>query len=190
VYGADLRNNQEQGGELPQKGILAPRQSETELGQRRECRTRPGGGIAVALTEEQRAFLEAPRFAVAATISTDGLPHQTVMWYALDGDELILSTPRGSLKHRHLLRDPRLSVCVEDGFRYVSVSGRVRIEEEPEAARELYGRIGARYRRAMPRPSAGKGPPPRLGSKTAELLSRERVTLRLTIERVRSNGFG
>jgi PPOX class probable F420-dependent enzyme len=150
-----------------------------------------GGEVAVSLTEEQRAFLEAPRFAVAATISTDGLPHQTVVWYALDGDEeLVLSTPRGSLKHRHLLRDPRLSVCVEEGFRYVTVSGRVRIEEEPKAARELYGRIGARYRGAMPRPSAGKGPPPRLDSRTAELLSRERVTLRLAIERVRSNGFG
>jgi PPOX class probable F420-dependent enzyme len=144
----------------------------------------------VVLTEEQRTFLQAPRFAVAATISTDGLPHQTVMWYALDGDELVLSTPRGSFKHRHLQRDPRLSVCVEEGFRYVTVSGRVRIEEEPKAARELYGRIGARYRRAIPSPSAGKGPPPRLDSKTAELLSRERVTLRLAIERVRSNGFG
>ena len=145
----------------------------------------------MALTEEQRAFLEAPRFAVAATISTDGLPHQTVMWYALNGgDELVLSTPSGSLKHRHLLRDPRLSVCVEEGFRYVTMSGRVRIEEEPKAARELYSRIGARYRRAMPRPSAGKGPPPRLDSKTAELLSRERVTLRRAIERVHSNGLG
>jgi PPOX class probable F420-dependent enzyme len=144
----------------------------------------------VELTEEQRAFLEAPRFAVAATISTDGLPHQTVVWYALDGDdELVVSTPSGSLKHRHLQRDPRLSLCVEDGFRYVTVSGRVRIEEEPEAARELYGRIGARYRGAMPSPTAGKGPP-RLDPKTAELLSRERVTLRLAIERVRSNGFG
>jgi PPOX class probable F420-dependent enzyme len=145
----------------------------------------------VALTEEQRAFLGAPRFAVAATISTDGLPHQTVVWYALDGDdELVVSTPSGSLKHRHLLRDPRLSVCVEEGFRYVTVSGRVRIEEEPEAARELYGRIGARYRKAMPSSSVGKGPAPRLDSKTAELLSRERVTLRLAIERVRSNEFG
>ena len=144
----------------------------------------------MALTEGQRTFLEAPRFAVAATISTDGLPHQTVVWYALEGDEeLVLSTPRGSLKHRHLQRDPRLSVCVEDGFRYVTVSGRVRIEEEPEAARELYGRIRGALPGAMPRPSAGKGPP-RLDPKTAELLSRERVTLRLAIERVRSNGFG
>ena len=144
----------------------------------------------MALTEKQRAFLQAPRFAVAATISTDGLPHQTVVWYALDGDdELVISTPRGSLKHRHLLRDPRLSVCVEEGFRFVTVSGSVRIEEEPEAARELYGRIGARYRGAAPSPTAGKGPP-QLDPKTAELLSRQRVTLRLAIERVRSNGFG
>jgi PPOX class probable F420-dependent enzyme len=145
----------------------------------------------MALSEEQRVFLEAPRFAVAAPIPTNGLLHQTVVWYALDGDEeLVLSTPRGSLKHRHLLRDPRLSVCVEDGFRYVTVSGRVRIEEEPEAARKLYGRIGARYRRAMQSPSAGKGPPPRPDSKTAELLTRERVTIRLAIERVHSHGFG
>ena len=98
----------------------------------------------MTLTEKQRAFLEAPRFAVAATISTDGLPHQTVVWYALDGnDELVVSTPRGSLKHRHLLRDPRLSLCVEEGFRYVTVSGRVRIEEEPEAARAVRSDRGA-----------------------------------------------
>jgi len=71
----------------------------------------------------------------------------------------------------------------------VTVSGRVRIEEEPEAASELYGRIGARYRGATPSPTAGKGPP-RLDLKTAELLSRKRVTLRLTIERVHSNRFG
>ena len=140
----------------------------------------------MALTEEQRTFLDAPRFAVAATISADGLPHQTVMWYALDGDEeLVLSTPRGSLKHRHLLRDPRLSVCVEDGFRYVTVSGRVTLEEEPEAARALYSRVGTRYRDAMARATPGQ-----LDSRTAALLTRERVTLRLAIEQVHSNGFG
>ena len=89
------------------------------------------------------------------------------MWYAFGSDtELILSTPRGSIKHRHLLRDPRLSLCVEEGFRYVTVSGRVRIEEEPKAPRELYGQIGARYRVATPSPTAGKGPP-RLDPKAA-----------------------
>ena len=140
------------------------------------------------ITAEQREFLEAPRFAVAATISPDGTPHQTVIWYALAGEEVVASTPSGSLKHKHLLRDPRLSICVEDGFRYLSLSGRVNIEEEPKAARELYGRIGKRYREAQtPRPAGGAAP--RLDPKTAELLSRERITLRLTVDRVRSNGF-
>lgn len=141
------------------------------------------------LTEDQRAFLEAPRFAVAATISPDGLPHQTVVWYALDGDDgLVVSTPNGSLKHRHLMRDPRLSLCVEDGYRYVAVSGLVAIEDEPEAARALYGRIGTRYRGTLPdRPTGGGSPRP--DPKTAGLLLRERVTLRLAIEHVRTNGF-
>ena len=143
----------------------------------------------MALDDEQRAFLEEPRFAVAATISRDGAPHQTVVWYALEGDEAIVSTPRGSVKHEHLLRDPRLSLCVEDGFRYVTVSGRVTLEEEPGTARELYGRMGERYRGAPAGGPAGDRPP-RLDPRTAALLSRERVTLRLSIDRVLSNGFG
>lgn len=143
----------------------------------------------MTLTDEQRAFLEEPRFAVVATISSDGTPHQTVVWYAMEGDGVIFSTPNGSLKHRHLLRDPRLSLCVEDGMRYVAMSGRVEIEEEPEAARELYGRMGERYQGTMAPGSSG-GPRPRLDPKTMELLSRERVTLRLEVERVISNGFG
>lgn len=141
------------------------------------------------LTDEQRAFLEEPRFAVAATISGDGTPHQTVVWYALGEEGIIVSTPRGSLKHKHLSRDPRLSLCVEDGFRYVTVSGRVTMEDKPRAARELYARMGERYRGALPPRSFGRGAP-RLDPKTAELLTRERVTLRLSVDRVRSNGFG
>ncbi len=112
----------------------------------------------MTLTEEQRTFLEAPRFAVAATISADGLPHQTVVWYALDGEEeMVLSTPRGSLKHRHLLRDPRLSVCVEDGFRYVTVSGRVRIEEEPVAAPRAVRSDGGTLPKGDAEPIGGEG---------------------------------
>ena len=139
----------------------------------------------MGLTDEQRAFLCGPHFAVAVTLGVDGLPHQTVMWYAVEGAEVVLSTRRGSLKHRHLQRDPRLSVCVEDGFRYVTVTGRVTLVEEPAAARALYSRVGTRYRDAMTPATPG-----RLDSRTAELLTRERVTLRLTIEQVHSNGFG
>jgi PPOX class probable F420-dependent enzyme len=136
------------------------------------------------LTDAMRDFLNEPHFAVVATIGADGMPHQTVIWYELRGDEIVMSTPQESLKHRHLQRDPRMSLCVEDGFRYVTVHGRATLVEEPEAARALYATVGSRYRNAVPMPSA----PPR-DPKVMELLSRERVTIRLSVDHVHSNGF-
>jgi PPOX class probable F420-dependent enzyme len=138
------------------------------------------------LTNEQRAFLDAPHFAVVATIAPDGLPHQTVMWYQRDGDDLLLSTPEGSLKHQHLLRDTRISVCVEEGFRYLTLSGRAMlVEHESEAARALYQQIGARYMGTAP-PLPTDRP---IDPKIAALLSRPRVTLRLRVDHIHSNGF-
>ncbi len=145
--------------------------------------------MTMQLTNEQREFLQAPHFAVVATIGGDGLPHQTVMWYVLDGDDLVLSTPKGSLKHKHLLRDSRLSVCVEEGFRYVTLSGIAAVDEsDPQVARALYMQIGARYMAGMS--TAGRPDPSQLDPKAAELLNRDRVTLRLKIDHVHSNGFG
>jgi PPOX class probable F420-dependent enzyme len=138
------------------------------------------------LTNEQRAFLDQPHFAVVATIGLDGLPHQTVMWYVRDGDDLVLSTPEGSLKHHHLRRDSRLSVCIEDGFRYLTLSGLAAIDQlDPGAARALYQQIGARYMGTAP-PLPTDRP---IDPKVAALLSRPRVTLRLTVDHIHSNGF-
>lgn len=135
----------------------------------------------MALTDAQRAFLHEPHFAVAATISPDATPHQTVIWYGIDGDDLVFSVPSGSLKHRHLQRDPRLSVCVESGFSYVTLSGTASLDERPEAAAALYDLIGARYRGA---PGATPARPLRADPKVAELLSRPRVTVRMAITKV------
>lgn len=135
----------------------------------------------MSLTDTQRAFLSQPHFGVAATIAADGMPHQTVIWYGIDGDELVFSVPSGTVKHRHLQRDPRLSVCVEDGFSYVTLSGPVQLDESPEAAGELYGLIGARYRGASgPAPAR----PVRPDLKIAELMARPRVTVRMQIAKV------
>ncbi|HMQ32971.1 MAG TPA: PPOX class F420-dependent oxidoreductase [Chloroflexaceae bacterium] len=140
----------------------------------------------MVLSDEQRAFLAEPHFAVAATIGADGTPHQTVIWYGIDGDELVFSVPSGSAKHRHLQRDPRISVCVEDGFRYITLSGPAELDERPEAARAQYALVGARYRgAARPMPA----PPARPDPGVAELLSRPRVTVRVRIAKVLSQGF-
>lgn len=138
------------------------------------------------LTDRQRAFLSEVHFAVVATIAPDGMPHQTVMWYMLEDDRLLLSTPRNSLKHRHLKRDPRLSVCVEKAYTYLTLTGTVTLDENPSTARADYLRLGQRYRNTFdvgsPSPRGGGGPVP-------DLLSRERVTLHLTIDKVQSNGL-
>ena len=137
------------------------------------------------LTEEQRVFLAEPHFAVVATIAPDGMPHQTVMWYALNDDgSLLLNTPNGSRKHRLLQEDPRISVCVEQGYRYVTLIGRVTLDENPESAGADYARIGAHY--------MGDGGPPRPANppkKRPKLLDRARVSLHMTVEQVISNGF-
>jgi general stress protein 26 len=85
-----------------------------------------------------REFLDGAHFAVVATIAPDGLPLQAVMEYELDGDELLLSTPFGSLKHRHLKRDPRLPVGVEQTCAYVTLFGTMTLDEDPARARADY----------------------------------------------------
>lgn len=136
------------------------------------------------LTEMQRAFLSEPHFGVAATLNADGMPHQTVVWYLLEGDSLVMSTPQGSVKHKNLLRDARLSVCAEEGFRYVTVSGGVTFSDDPDRA--MYARLGQHYAGSMVQRANAVMP----NARTMELLQRERVTIRMEIEKVLSSGLG
>lgn len=139
------------------------------------------------LNEAQRAFLEEVHFAVVATIDPDGLPHQTVMWYMVNGDELLLNTPFDSLKHRHLKQDNRLSVCVESGYRYITLSGAVALNEDAATARADYQRLGQRYAGTMAlrmEQSAGMT----MSKQMQDMLTRERVTLHLKIAKVQANG--
>src|SRR5262249_27548003 len=84
------------------------------------------------IAESVRAFLEEPRFAVMATINTSGMPQLAVMWSALapDDDVIFLNSMRGLVKVRNLVRDARMSLCVEDGMRYVTLEGRAELVED------------------------------------------------------------
>jgi PPOX class probable F420-dependent enzyme len=130
------------------------------------------------LSAEVRAFLEEPRFAVMATINRSGTPQLTVMWYALhpQDDVILLNATRGLLKERNLRRDPRMSLCVEDGMRYVTLTGRVElIEDRAEQEREVNDLIAPRY--------IGQ----RLGAERWEVIKdSDRVGIRMSIETVRT----
>ena len=83
------------------------------------------------LTAEVRAFLAEPRYAVLATINESGMPQLTAIWYELQGDAVMMNMAAGRLKHRNLQRDPRLSLCIVDGERYVTLYGRAALHDDP-----------------------------------------------------------
>jgi PPOX class probable F420-dependent enzyme len=126
-----------------------------------------------------RRFLDETRFAVLATVNEDGSPQQTVMWYLLDGETVVMNTARGRKKDRNLLRDRRVSICVEDGYRYVTIAGEVEVVEEQARAQADIRALAARYH----------------GEARADAMMRdgfsrqERITLRLAIDRVDAHGF-
>ncbi len=97
------------------------------------------------LSEKARAFLNEKRFAVLATINSDGTPQLTTMWYLLEGDTIVMNTKAGRIKERNMRRDPRIAICVEDGYNYVTISGTVEMIDDPEIAQRDIYRLAVRY---------------------------------------------
>ena len=97
------------------------------------------------LSAAQRAFLEEKRFAVVGTKNPDGSAHLAVMWYLLDGDDIVVNSAQGRVKDRNLAADPRMSLLVEDGYRWVRVDGRAKIEHDQTIAHADIRRLAARY---------------------------------------------
>jgi PPOX class probable F420-dependent enzyme len=130
------------------------------------------------IAEPVRAFLEESRFAVMATINRSGTPQLTVMWYALlaDEDVVVLNATRGLLKERNLRRDSRMSLCIEDGMRYVTLEGRAElVEDRAQQEGEVNDLIAPRY--------IGQ----RLGARRWEVIKdSDRVGIRMHVARVQA----
>ncbi len=97
------------------------------------------------LSERARAFLQEPLFAVLGTINKDSSPQLTTMWYLLEGDTIVMNTKAGRTKERNMRRDPRISVCVADGYGYVTITGRVEMIDDPQIAQHDIFRLAIRY---------------------------------------------
>lgn len=97
-----------------------------------------------------REFIAAtpPRTAKLAVVRKDGAPHVSPVWVDLDGSTIVFTTHLDSVKGRALLRDGRLSLCLDDEnppFHFVTISGRAEIVDDLEQVRYWAGRIGGRY---------------------------------------------
>lgn len=97
------------------------------------------------LPDEVHAFLDAPRFAVLATLREDGSPQLTVVWYGLRGDDAIVNTTVPRSKARNLARDPRVSLLVGEMARYVRLEGDARVIATGAAALRDIHDLAVRY---------------------------------------------
>ena len=97
------------------------------------------------LEPKVRAFLGEKRFAVLATLNDDGTPQLTVMWYELRGDTIMMNTRLSRVKGKNLQRDPRISVCVEDGGRFVTIARTARVDADPATAQADIRALAIRY---------------------------------------------
>ena len=101
--------------------------------------------MSTVLSDKARAYLNERRFAVLATINEDGTPQLTTMWFLLEGDTIVMNTKAGRVKDRNMKRDPRIAICVEEGYSYVTISGTVEMNDDQEVAQRDIYRLAARY---------------------------------------------
>lgn len=102
--------------------------------------------MAAKLSHKALAFLQDLHFAVLATINQDGAPQLTTMWYLVEEDGTILmNTKLGRLKERNLKRDPRIAICIEDGYNFLTISGVVQLINNPERSQQDIFRLSTRY---------------------------------------------
>jgi PPOX class probable F420-dependent enzyme len=132
------------------------------------------------LTQGERDFLHEPRYAVLGTTNDDGSAHLTVMWYLLEGDEIMFNTAAGRRKPENLARDPRASLIVPDGYRFVRVDGTVRANDDQAVAQEDIQKLAFRYYQSQDRVKR---------SVDATWAKQRRITYRMPIRSVYSSGL-
>jgi PPOX class probable F420-dependent enzyme len=102
--------------------------------------------MAISFSEATLRLLDGRNYAVLATVNPDGSPQTSAMWVGRDGTDLLFSTVAGRVKHRNMLRDPRVSVTVLDGAdpeNYVELRGQVSIT--PDVGRAVDTALSWKY---------------------------------------------
>lgn len=110
--------------------------------------TTPTTRSGVSLPQRVRTFLDANRFASLATVDPDGRPRQAVIWYRLDGDDIVINSKAGRRWPSNLERDPRVSLAVSDqgdGYRWVGLSGTATLIDDQPTAQADIAEMARRY---------------------------------------------
>ncbi|MEU5633440.1 pyridoxamine 5'-phosphate oxidase family protein [Streptomyces rishiriensis] len=97
---------------------------------------------------ELDAFLTVQRTCRVATVSTDGAPHVSALWFLWDGNALWLYSVVRSKRWTDLRRDPRVAIVIDTGEEYdtlrgVELSGAVEFVGEIPRTGELCAELDA-----------------------------------------------
>ena len=126
--------------------------------------------------EQRRGFVRAHRTAVFGYNRKSDGPAQSIVYYVMDGDDILVSTMGARAKAKAVARLGKVSLCVLDEQwppTYLVVYCRARVETEPEPVVDLMLRIAGVM--------AGKPMPETVRPLVEEGARREgRVVLRLT----------
>jgi PPOX class probable F420-dependent enzyme len=126
--------------------------------------------MAISLGAETIRLLDGPNYAVLATLNSDGSPQTSAMWVGRDGDDVLMSTVEGRVKHRNMTADPRVSVTLLDAAdpeNYVELRGSVTMT--PDVGRRVDTQLSWKY--------DGKDPDP-------DQPGAVRVVVRMAVEKV------
>jgi PPOX class probable F420-dependent enzyme len=93
------------------------------------------------------------RTAILAVTRLDGSPHVAPVWIDLDRaadgtDEIVFMTSADTIKGKSILRDGRVSLCIDDErppFSFVTIAGTATTSTDPDELLEWGTRIAARY---------------------------------------------
>ncbi len=99
---------------------------------------------------ETRAFLtDGTRTGKLGVVRRDGRAMVVPIWFVVDEDgSLIFNTGAATIKGRAILRDPRVSICVDDDgppYSYVRVDGVAEVSEDVDAMLPWSTAIAGRY---------------------------------------------
>lgn len=90
--------------------------------------------------------------AKVSTVNKDGTCHTVPVWFVLDGEEdIIFTTSSDSVKGKHIRRDNRLTICVDDQkplYSFVTMYGNAAItpyNDNPEELLKWSTMIAKRY---------------------------------------------
>ncbi len=104
-------------------------------------------GVTEGLSERALRIIEGRNFAHLATLMPDGSPHVTPVWIDREEEVLLVNTAEGRVKHRNVLRDPRVAISItdqEDPYESVILRGRV-VEVTGEGAEEHIDHLSWKY---------------------------------------------